>query len=678
MVEASRGGVIYKGEAFRDAEKVIAIVKSVHVDEKGQETAHYNGLYSIKGFMNNSYFCYKCCKGYDHEDSSHHRCLAKSCPACKQITTKKLQGCPDFKLWSKPDRSCRVCRREFYGEHCFNAHLIETVEEVFKKDRETLEGQLGEQLSPLMDLKSICRNFHRCLECMATYKVNRDMPHKCYHAQCRHCLEYVNVYEHQCYITSEYEKHFKRALQTLKKDKKKQDQLLGNNGEGLTGEMMERLIAQRKRKLKELEMINKGVPQTDIQQEDLREQIMAELLEEGVPSEEITPEMVNERLPEETPPLAINAEDLIFADIECLLDSTDTFIPILICYTRGREEIIYHHWGTNCISQFLEEVHGWAKAEKKEKGGRLPEYTVFFHNLKGFDGVLTLNTMYNENLKVTEQMGTGTKVLHFKQKNLTFKDSLNFLNMPLAAFPKTFGLKELKKGVSPHKFSKLENLHYEGPIPNLEYFEPQHMSKDKKKECEEWHTQQVQKGDTWCFKEEMLEYCQSDVNILREGCLKFAQDTKNKAGFNPLTQCITIASTCHYFWRNHQMVPKTIAVEPIHGWGGLKIKQSKIALEWLYWEDQKLGGNRIKHTRNGGEQVLQVKGGLVTVDGFDPLSKTVFEFHGCLWHGCPKCTPVGRHTKPFHHPDRTVEAVYQATQRKTERLKEAGYNVVEM
>lgn len=96
----------------------------------------------------------------------------------------------------------------------------------------------------------------------------------------------------------------------------------------------------------------------------------------------------------------------------------------------------------------------------------------------------------------------------------------------------------------------------------------------------------------------MLEYCKSDVQLLKEGCLKFAEDTMQDAGFNPLTQCITIASTTHYFWRNHQMEPKTIAVEPPHGWGGLKTNQSKVAFQWLYHQDKQLGGNRIKHAPN--------------------------------------------------------------------------------
>ena len=142
--------------------------------------------------------------------------------------------------------------------------------------------------------------------------------------------------------------------------------------------------------------------------------------------------------------------------------------------------------------------------------------------------------------------------------------------MSLTNFTSTFGLEELKKGWFSHKFSKLENLHYEGMIPDLHYYEPQHIDAKKKKTRETWHAEEVMKGDVWNFEKERLEYCKSDVKLMKEGCLKFAEDTMRDAGFNPLKQCITIASTCHFFWRNLQMEPKTIAIEPPHGWGGLK------------------------------------------------------------------------------------------------------------
>lgn len=111
----------------------------------------------------------------------------------------------------------------------FLAHFIETVEENkdMKKTRERLEQRLHERLTPILELKSTCRDFQRCPRCMVTYKVNQDFPHKCLHAQCKHCLEFVSIYQHKCYITSEEEQKFKRALQKLRSKKKKIETILG-------------------------------------------------------------------------------------------------------------------------------------------------------------------------------------------------------------------------------------------------------------------------------------------------------------------------------------------------------------------------------------------------------------------------------------------------------------------
>lgn len=75
--------------------------------------------------------------------------------------------------------------------------------------------------------------------------------------------------------------------------------------------------------------------------------------------------------------------------------------------------------------------------------------------------------------------------------------------------------------------------------------------------------------------------------------------------------------------------------------------------------------------------MIQIKRGKVKVDEYDSNTKTVFEFHGCEFHGCKKCKPNNRHVKAFHHPDRTVEEMFQATQQKTRLLRAAGYTVIE-
>jgi len=57
-------------------------------------------------------------------------------------------------------------------------------------------------------------------------------------------------------------------------------------------------------------------------------------------------------------------------------------------------------------------------------------------------------------------------------------DSHNFVASPLSAFPKTFGLNELKKGYFPHYFNTNENQNYIGPIPDVKYYGADTMEKN--------------------------------------------------------------------------------------------------------------------------------------------------------------------------------------------------------
>ena len=72
-----------------------------------------------------------------------------------------------------------------------------------------LEQGLEEELPSIVEMKSVCDEYQRCQDCLVSYKVNKEFPHKCLHAKCKHCLEYVHIYDHQCFITSEEEKQFK-------------------------------------------------------------------------------------------------------------------------------------------------------------------------------------------------------------------------------------------------------------------------------------------------------------------------------------------------------------------------------------------------------------------------------------------------------------------------------------
>ena len=90
-----------------------------------------------------------------------------------------------------------------------------------------------------------------------------------------------------------------------------------------------------------------------------------------------------------------------------------------------------------------------------------------------------------------------------------------------------------------------------------------------------------------------------------------------------------------------------IAVEPLQGWRGAQTNQSLKALQWLAFEEQKLlkedAADRIRHVKNSGEKTLAA----FFVDGSDERTGTFYEFHGCLYHGCPKMPSRQKRQKLF-------------------------------
>ena len=64
------------------------------------------------------------------------------------------------------------------------------------------------------------------------------------------------------------------------------------------------------------------------------------------------------------------------------------------------------------------------------------------------------------------------------------------------------------------------------------------------------------------------------------------------------------------------------------------------------------------------------------VDGYNHETKTVFQYHGCYWHGCRNCFPHDRNKIITHH-GRTREDRFKATVARSQKLRAAGYHVIE-
>lgn len=190
-------------------------------------------------------------------------------------------------------------------------------------------------------------------------------------------------------------------------------------------------------------------------------------------------------------------------------------------------------------------------------------------------------------------------------------------------------------------------------------YEPDLMSEKKRKAFLTWHADKVQ---------------------AKEACLAFVREMEDLTGVNPLTSCVTIASTAFRVFQKMFLKPNLIALEPRNKWGKHQVNQSQEAIEWLEFEDSKVGGKRrIQHMRNStdGEVKVVTPVQAYFVDGFDQETQTVYEFQGCWFHGCKRCFKEKRDVTRKCHPDRTVEGVYEATMRKAQMVRAAGYTVVE-
>ena len=291
-------------------------------------------------------------------------------------------------------------------------------------------------------------------------------------------------------------------------------------------------------------------------------------------------------------------------------------------------------------------------------------FTFIAHNAKGYDAQFIRNWCIENSMK-PYCIYNGTKIMFMEVNGRRFIDSLNFITAPLSSFPKTFGLTELKKGYFPHYFNKKHNQNYVGPIPSKRHFGYDQMSSSVRKGFLQWYNAKQDENYVFNFKNELREYCRSDVDILRRSMLKFREDFIELENIDPL-QYITIASVCMTIYRCNYMPNKEIAVVKDVTRGET---YSKISIVWLDWLSKRDGVN-IKHALNGGEKTFPFG----KVDGFCEESKTVYEFQGCFWHGCEKCFSNDMINTKNQMDMLTLR---KRTQAKNDKIRNAGYKLVE-
>lgn len=184
--------------------------------------------------------------------------------------------------------------------------------------------------------------------------------------------------------------------------------------------------------------------------------------------------------------------------------------------------------------------------------------TFIAHNGKAYDTWLIHHYLVREtNKRPTKLIMAGNKIMYMKIGSIRFIDSLNHIAQSLSMFPSIFGIKEMKKGYFPYLFNVKENQNYIGKIPEIQYFSPDEMKPETRKDFIKWYNQQ--NDYVYDFQKELREYCISDVNILKRSMEIYIEEGITLNGLNPIA-CSTIASYAMKVYRTNYLKPNTIAV----------------------------------------------------------------------------------------------------------------------
>ena len=349
-------------------------------------------------------------------------------------------------------------------------------------------------------------------------------------------------------------------------------------------------------------------------------------------------------------------EKYLFFDFECTQNTGTHEVNLAICHDFNGNESIFNDINSFCNGLLIEKYKG---------------YTFLAHNAKGYDSYFILKWCIDNGFK-PYCIYNGAKIMMMEIPQLRIKiiDSLNFIQQPLASFPKTFGLNELKKGYFPHYFNKICNQNYIGEMPSKKHYGYNQMKTQDRQKFLQWYDDCVNENYVFDFKKELIEYCRSDVDILRRCMLKFRQNFMNQENIDPL-KYITIAGVCMAIYRGNYMSKNTIAVVD-------NVVQTEnhsvVSIAWLDYISKK-NNIKIQHALEGGEKVIKCINNKLKVDGFCESTNTVYEFHGCFWHGCPDCY------KPdvINNKNQSdMGTLYNKTQDKNNKITAVGYNLIEM
>jgi hypothetical protein len=251
-----------------------------------------------------------------------------------------------------------------------------------------------------------------------------------------------------------------------------------------------------------------------------------------------------------------------------------------------------------------------------------------------------------------------------------------------------FGIEEMAKGFFPHFFEPQDGsdrLGYVGALPHFSYYMPDLMSTERRAEFFKWYAEErkVYEEGGWVLRDHLERYCLSDCMVLAEGVIRYRNIFmseivapalkgehsvyKDMKGVEELMGrqevgdpfvYTTLSSYILALYKALFMPAYTIGITPRPvGVSSLECEQ------WL----RDIEVNTLKRPLEREYKVPEVG---QCVDGYDAETKTIYQYHGCWYHGCKRCK-----TYPTHSSSAAL--LRARTRWMTCRYRQLGYTIVE-
>ena len=128
-----------------------------------------------------------------------------------------------------------------------------------------------------------------------------------------------------------------------------------------------------------------------------------------------------------------------------------------------------------------------------------------------------------------------------------------------------------------------------------------------------------------------------------------------------------------YLWAIMQNMPAGSFTRRREETNFKKESSTNVATEWLEWKAHE-GGIFIGHQMNNTEKRIGER--RLPVDGFHGPSQTVFQFHGCWWHGHNCYLTKGKEINAKRK--KPMAELREETTANSKYIRDQGYNLVDV